>query len=93
MVLRIEYSRFILVSGVMSVRRVYLVIWLVIALVAAGVGLYLRQHAKATEKAVAECDTPAPPPKPTTPPPKLPGFAVEAACGPGEAAKPASTKK
>jgi hypothetical protein len=93
MVLRIEYSRFILVSGVMSVRRVYLVILVVIALVAGGVGLYLRHHARATEKAFAECDTPAPPPKPATPPPNLPGFAVEAACGPGEAARPAPPKK
>src|SRR4029079_9503239 len=64
MVLRIEYSRFILVSGVMSVRRVYLVILVVIALVAGGVGLYLRHHARATEKAVSEGDTPAPPSTP-----------------------------
>ena len=77
----------------MSIRRVYLVILMVMALAAAGAWFYLRQHAKATEKAVAECVTPAPPPKPTTRPPKLPGFAVEASCGPGEAAKPASTKK
>jgi len=77
----------------MSLRRVYLVILAVIALTAVGVGFYLRHHARATEKAVAECDTPAPPPKPATPPPKLPGFTVEASCGPGEAGKPAPTKK
>lgn len=77
----------------MTVRRVYLVVFLVIAIAAAGVGFYLRQHAKATEKAVAECDSPAPPPKPATPPPDIPGFAVESSCGPGEAAKPAATKK
>ena len=77
----------------MSTRRVYLVVLAVIVLAAAGAGLYLRHHAKATEKALAECDTPAPPSRPATPPPKLPGFAVEASCGPGEAAKPASAKK
>jgi hypothetical protein len=64
-------------------RKAYLVVFaLVVALLTAG-GLYLRQQVKAAEKAVAECDTPAPPPKPATPPPKLPGFQVEAACGPG----------
>jgi len=68
-------------------RKVYLVVFaLVVALLTVG-GLYLRQQAKAAEKAAAECETPAPPPKPATPPPKLPDFQVEAACGPGEAAK------
>ena len=77
----------------MPLRRVYLVIFAVLALAVGGVGFYLRHHAKATEKAVAECDTPAPPPKPATPPPNLPGFAVEAACGPGEAPKSVTPKK
>jgi hypothetical protein len=68
-------------------RKVYLVVFaLVVALLTVG-GLYLRQQAKAAEQAAAECETPAPPPKPATPPPKLPDFQVEAACGPGEAAK------
>lgn len=68
-------------------RKVYLVVFaLVVALLTVG-GLYLRQQARAAEKAAAECETPAPPPKPATPPPKLPDFQVEAACGPGEAAK------
>lgn len=68
-------------------RKAYLVVFaLVVALLTVG-GLYLRQQAKAAEKAAAECDTPAPPPKPATPPPKLPDFQVEAACGPGETAK------
>ena len=68
-------------------RKVYLVVFaLVVALLTVG-GLYLRQQAKAAEKAAAECETPAPPPKPATSPPKLPDFQVEAACGPGEAAK------
>ena len=74
-------------------RKAYLVVFaLVVALLTAG-GLYLRQQAKAAEKAAAECDNPAPPPKPATPPPKLPDFQVEAACGPGDTAKPPAEKK
>ena len=75
-------------------RKVYLVVFaLVVALLTVG-GLYLRQQAKAAEKAAADCETPAPPPKPATPPPKLADFQVEAACGPGEAAKaPKEVKK
>ena len=74
-------------------RKVYLVVFaLVLALLALG-GLYVRQQAKAAEKAAAECDTPAPPPKPATPPPKLPDFQVEPACGPGETAKAPPEKK
>lgn len=68
-------------------RRVYLVLLAILVIAAAVTGLYLRHHAIETEKAAANCETPAPPPKPATPPPKLPGFAVEAACGPGEPAK------
>jgi hypothetical protein len=78
--------------GVALPRKPYLVVFaLVVALLAVG-GLYLRQQAKAAAKAAAECDSPAPPPKPTTPPPKLPDFQVEPACGPGEA-KPPDRKK
>ena len=74
-------------------RKAYLVVFaLVVALLTVG-GLYFRQQAKAADKAAAECDTPAPPPKPATPPPKLPDFQVEAACGPGETATAPSDKK
>jgi len=74
-------------------RKAYLVVFaLVVALLTAG-GLYLREQAKAAERAAAECDTPAPPPKPATPPPKLPDFQVEAACGPGETARAPDKKK
>jgi hypothetical protein len=73
-------------------RKLYLVVFALLMVLLAAGGLYLRQHAKAIEKAAAECETPAPPPKPTTPPPNLPGFAVAEACGAG-AAKPAEAKK
>jgi len=73
--------------------RLYLVL-LVLLIAAATAGVYLRQRAKAAEAAAANCETPAPPPPPTTPPPKLPGFAIEPACGTGaEAPKtPAKAK-
>ena len=64
-------------------RRGYLVVVLVVAALLAAGGAYYRYHAL---KAVAECDSPAPPEKPATPAPNLPGFQTEAACGPGEAA-------
>jgi hypothetical protein len=68
-------------SGDLS-RRVYLVLFVLLLAVAAGI--YLRQRAKAAEALrQANCETPAPPPKPATPPPDLPGFAVEPACGTG----------
>jgi hypothetical protein len=73
-------------------RRLVLVVLALAVLLTVAVGAYLRHHANETEKAAATCDTPAPPPKPVTPPPKLPGFAIEASCGPGEA-KPAPAKK
>jgi hypothetical protein len=38
------------------------------------------------DKAAADCAMPAPPEKPKTPPPKLPGFETGSACGPGETA-------
>lgn len=55
---------------------------LLIALVTAG-AFYMRYR---VNKAVAECDMPAPPDKPSTPAPNLPGFAAGEACGPGEVA-------
>lgn len=59
---------------------------LLIALVTAG-ALYMRYR---VNKAVAECDTPAPPEKPATPAPNLPGFTAGDACGPGQAVKGAA---
>jgi hypothetical protein len=76
--------------------RVYLVL-LVVLLALAATGVYLRQRAKGAEAAAlrqgpvkaADCETPAPPPVPSkvegpppkAPPPTLPGFTIEAACG------------
>jgi hypothetical protein len=64
----------------------------------AATGVYVRLRAKAA--AAATCDTPAPPPPEATPPPNLPGFAIEPACGTGaeasrdpKAAPPAKTGK
>jgi hypothetical protein len=94
---RIEYSRFILGDVVLR-RRLYLVIFsLLVAAIAAGV--YLRQRAvkaaalRPGSGQAANCDTPAPPPPPITPPPKLPGFAIEGGCATGaEPHKPAAAK-
>ena len=63
-------------------RKGYLVVFaaILLALAVAG-GAYYRYRVL---KAVAECDTPAPPEKPKTPPPNLPGFQTGEACGPGE---------
>jgi hypothetical protein len=61
-------------------RKVYLVIFVLLVAVAA-TGVYLRQRARTTAAAAANCESPAPPPPPTAPPPKLPGFAIEPACG------------
>ena len=74
--------------------RIYLVVLLLVAL-AAAVGAYWRYQV-AARKAAAECDTPAPPPKPATPPPKLPDFTLDAGCAPGTdpaKASPSSPKK
>jgi hypothetical protein len=75
-------------------RRIYLVLLLLLVAVAA-TGVYLRQRAQANaaRAANANCDTPAPPPPPANPPPKLPGFAVEAACGAATEAPKAAVKK
>ena len=71
-------------------RRFYLVLF-VLFLAVAATGIYLRQRAKAAEAAAANCETPAPPPPPATPPPNLPGFAVEPACGTGPEAPKTTT--
>jgi hypothetical protein len=63
-------------------RKVYLVLFAVLMALAA-TGVYVRQRAKAAAAPAANCDTPAPPPLEATPPPKLPGFAIEPACGTG----------
>ena len=69
-------------------RKLYLVIIFVVLAAVVATGAYLRQRGKMAAEA-AKCDTPAPPPPPTAPPPpKLPGFAIETACGTGEEAKP-----
>lgn len=83
-------------------RGIYLVLLLLLVAIAI-TAVYLRQRALRQSSAqAANCDTPAPaapsrvegPPPPATPPPKLPGFAVEAACGAGtEAPKVAGKKK
>jgi hypothetical protein len=65
-------------------RKAYLVIFLVLVALAAAGGAYYRYRVL---KAVAECDSPAPPEKPATPPPNLPGFQTGEACGPGETGK------
>jgi hypothetical protein len=66
-------------------RRVYLGI-LVVLLALAAIGVYLRTRARTA------CDTPAPPPPAATPPPKVPGFAIEPACGTGADAPKAPVK-
>ena len=70
-------------------RTTYLIIFAALVVAIALSGVYVRQRARATAAAAAACDNPAPPPSPTTPPPKLPGFQIEPACG-TEPAKPAS---
>jgi len=73
-------------------RRVYLVLFVVLLTLAA-TGVYLRQRATAVAAAAAACESPAPPPPPATPPPNLPGFAIEPACGTGAEAPKAAEKK
>jgi len=64
---------------------------LVIVAAAAAGAIYVRYR---VDQAAADCPMPAPPEKPATPPPNLPGFQTGEACGPGEAApQPASTGK
>ena len=75
-------------------RRFYLVVLVVVMGAVAATGLYLRHRAIKAAEAAAACDTPAPPPRPATPPPKLPGFELEAGCGPAAApAAPAAPKR
>jgi hypothetical protein len=71
----------------MLIRRFYLVVFVIAMVALAGTVLYLRHRAIAGA-AAANCDTPAPPPKPATPPPNLPKFELEAGCG-AAPAKPA----
>jgi len=75
-------------------RKTLLAVALLLIALAAGGALYFRHR---VNTAVAECDTPAPPEKPATPPPNLPGFTAGEACGPGEtpkaAAAPSGTKR
>ena len=64
-------------------RRGYLVILLILAALAAAGTVYYRA---ALDRAAADCAMPAPPEKPKTPPPDLPGFEIGSACGPGDTA-------
>ena len=66
-------------SRVTPKRRLYFVIIVLLVVALAATAAYVRQRAIDT----ANCETPAPPPKPATPPPNLPGFAAEPACGTG----------
>ena len=68
--------------------RSYLVVFAIVVAVLATTGLYLRYRAQNAAVAAAICDTPAPPPKPAAPPPKLPGFELEAGCGVAPAKPP-----
>lgn len=70
-------------------RRRYLVIAIVLIALAAVAGTVYFRHR--VNQAVAECETPAPPEKPATAPPNLPGFAAGEACGPGGTGKPGAT--
>jgi hypothetical protein len=69
-------------------RRFYLVVFVVLVAALAAAGIYLRQRAIRAADAAANCETPAPPPKPVAPPPRLPGFELEAGCGAPSAKTP-----
>jgi hypothetical protein len=62
-------------------RRSYLVIFLILLALGAAGGAYYRHL---VNRAAADCAMPAPPERPKTPPPNLPGFAMGTACGPNE---------
>ena len=62
-------------------RRTYLVFFALLLVLAGAGGAYYRHR---VNQAVADCAMPAPPDKPSTPPPNLPGFEMGTACGPGE---------
>ena len=66
-------------------RKGYLVVFAILLALVVAAGAYYRYRVL---KAIAECDTPAPPEKPATPPPNLPGFTTGEACGPGQAPAP-----
>lgn len=72
-------------------RRGYVVVIVVLLAVLAAAGSAYYRHL--VNQAVAECAQPAPPEKPVTPPPNLPGFQTEAACGTGEPSDAAKKKK
>jgi hypothetical protein len=63
-------------------RKTYLVLAVVLVALAAAGALYVRYR---VVQAAADCPMPAPPQKPATPPPNLPGFQEGEACGPGGA--------
>lgn len=65
-------------------RKGYFIVFVVLLALAVAAGAYYRSRVL---KAVAECDSPAPPQKPATPPPNLPGFQTGEACGPGAVPK------
>ena len=64
-------------------RRTYLAVLLILLGLAVAGGAYYRSR---VNQAAADCAMPAPPEKPKTPPPNLPGFTTGDACGPGESA-------
>jgi hypothetical protein len=73
----------------MTRRRLLLVVVVLAALAAGGAAYYRYRF----NQAAADCAMPAPPQKPATPPPNLPGFQSEPACGPGEQAPVKPVKK
>lgn len=73
----------------MVTRRFYLVVFVALVAVLTITGVYLRHRAIRAAEAAAGCETPAPPPKPAAPPPRLPDFELEAGCA-GAPAKPAT---
>jgi hypothetical protein len=82
-------------------RKVYFTVFVaLVALLTVG-GLYVKYRSVTAARDLrpgsgpaANCDTPAPPPKAATPPPKLPDFQIEAGCGTGaESGKGAAGRK
>ena len=71
-------------------RRTWLLIAALVIVAVAASAAYFRYR---VDKAAADCPMPAPPDKPATPPPDLPGFQTGEACGPGAAAPSTGTKR
>ena len=69
-------------------RRTYVAVFLILLGLAVIAGAYHRYR---VDQAAADCAMPAPPEKPRTPPPNLPGLTDGTACGPGET--PGAAKK